>query len=397
MGILTLASMRSSVHQRIVLSICFLAGGLGVGAWGANLPALGRRASLDEAALGMTLLAFATGAIAAMTSAPRIITRVGAERVAIVAAGLFGLGIAGVGLVTRLPEALCIAMLTGICFGSLDVAMNSQAASVERRAGRPIMSSFHAVFSAGTLTAALAYSTLAHRGLGSASMMALTGAMLAILSFEAFRQTLKGPCEPVAQDIRPKGAGAPRSGQRAALALGVLAFVIFMAEGAIMDWAAVYLVRVLGTSESLGAAGYAVFSGTMLLGRLLGDRANRHLGPTRLFRICVMIVVLSLGGFLAFGSLPIALCSLAFCGLAMANVIPILFSAAGRLGEHDGNRSLSRVLSMGYAGVLLGPAMIGFVAEASSLKASLSLVLLCLMTVALFGRISGSPPGGGES
>lgn len=370
-------------RERITLSACFLAGGLGIGSWGANLPALGRRAGLDEGALGLVLLFFAAGAILAMTNAPRVIARIGAERLSVIAAGLFGLCIAGVGWITQMAVAMILASLAGAAFGTLDVAMNSQAAGLERRARRPIMSSFHAMFSAGTLVAALAYAGLVHGGAGNGAILSLSGGLIVAIAAAAFARST--PMPPEKAHDAPAAAGRARPGA-ATLALGALAFVIFLAEGAIMDWSAVYMVRVMGTSESLGAAGYAIFAGTMLLGRLLGDRANRALGPSRLFRISVMTVAISMAVFLLSGSVDLAFAALACGGLAMANVIPIIFSAAGVLGSRDGGRSLSRVLSMGYAGILLGPALIGFLAQAFSLTASLSLVLLGLAMVAFSGR-----------
>lgn len=370
-------------RERITLLACFFAGGLGIGSWGANLPALGRRAELDEGALGLVLLSFAAGAILAMTNAPRFIARIGAERLAVIAAGMFGLCMAGVGWITQMNVAVILASLCGLTFGSLDVAMNTQAAHIERRAGRPIMSSFHAMFSAGTLIAALSYAALAHRGLGNETILLMSGFSIALIAAGAFLRTTAAATETAdgahsaAVRVRPSGR---------VLTLGVLAFVIFLAEGAIMDWAAVYMVRIMATTESTGAAGYAVFAATMLLGRLLGDSINRALGPARLFRISVITVAISMAFFLLSGSAGLAFAALACSGLAMANIIPVIFSAAGVLGSRDGGRSLSQVLTMGYAGILLGPALIGFLAQAFSLTLSLSLVLLGLAVVAFFGR-----------
>ena len=388
-GIGTLTDTNSPWGERVTLSACFLAGGLGIGSWGANLPALGRRAGLDEGALGVVLLFFAAGAIRAMTNAPRLIARIGAGRLSAIAAGLFGLGIAGVGWITQMAVATAVASLAGFTFGALDVAMNSQAAYLERRARRPVMSSFHAMFSAGTLLAALTYAVLAHRGIGSGMILSLLGGMIMAIAVvalicNAFPPHVNTDDAPVARD---------RNGRdTVVLALGALAFVIFLAEGAIMDWSAVYLVRVIGTSESVGATGYAVFACTMLMGRLLGDRVNRAFGPSRLFRVCAITVALSLAMLVLAGSVDLAFAALACAGLAMANLIPIIFSAAGVLGSRDGGRSLSRVLTMGYAGILLGPALIGFVAQALSLTVSLFLVFLSLVITAFFSRtLEGEP------
>lgn len=370
---------------RIVLSACFLAGGIGIGTWGANLPALGRRAGLDEGEIGLVLLSFAAGAILAMTNAPRMISRLGAERMAVISAGLFGLGILGVGFISRMTVAVIVAGLAGLAFGGLDVSMNDRASDLERRAGRPLMSSFHAMFSGGTLFAALTYAALARSGVGNGIILALCGILVTMIAAAALVSTTSVRGERQHGPTARSGSrtGAARTG---ALTLGALAFIVFLVEGAMMDWVAIYMVRVLGTSESIGATGYAIVAAMMLLGRLLGDRANAILGAARLFRICVVAVALSMLAFLLLGSVGLAFAALACCGLAMANVIPIIFSAAGVLGVADGGRSLSRVLTMGYAGILLGPALIGFIAEAFSLTVSLSLVLLGLVVAAFHGK-----------
>ncbi|TGN67202.1 MFS transporter [Paracoccus liaowanqingii] len=372
-------------RRRIILFACFLAGGIGIGTWGANLPALGRRADLSEGALGIVLLSFAAGAILAMTNAPSLIRKIGAERMSVVAVGLFGCGIASIGLISHMVTAVIVAGLSGLSFGSLDVAMNSRAAYLERQAKRPIMSSFHAMFSAGTLLAALTYAALVHLEVANEIVLALSGFSLVSIATGAFSQTTPHRSE----DLPSTATDRVQSKMwisSPALILGAFAFVIFLAEGAIMDWAAVYMVRVLGTTESVAATGYAVFAGTMLLGRLIGDKANRAFGAPRLFRFCIIAITFSMAAFLLSGSVASAFVALAFCGLAMANAIPILFSAAGVLGASDGDRSLSQVLTMGYAGILLGPALIGFVAQASSLRLSLSLILFGLVLVAIFAR-----------
>lgn len=374
--------MSSARRSSIILSTCFLAAGLGVGTWGANLPALGRRARLDESGIGLVLLCFAATAILAMNRAPWLMQRMGPERLAVISAGLFGLGMACVGLVSQIAVAALVAGFCGLSFGTLDVSMNSRAAALEAAAGRPVMSRFHAQFSGGTLVGALAYAGLSHAGTGSPAILALAGAAIAAGAVAAFTLT---SAPPGGADPHARGASDARP-DRQALVLGLLAFMIFMAEGAIMDWGAVYLVRVRGTTESLGATGYAFFAASMLLGRLVGDRANRILGPLRLFRLSMALVVAAMAVFLASGSAALAMAALAVFGLGMANVIPLIFSAAGRLGAGDAGRSLSRVLTMGYAGILLGPALIGFVAEASSLRVSLGLVLLGIVAAGFGGR-----------
>lgn len=364
---------------QIMLAGCFFAGGTGVGVWGANLPALGRRTGMDEAQIGLVLLCFAGAAIMAMNLVPQLIARLGTARVSCLALGLFGLCIMGVAGVGTMLQAALAAGMAGVSFGALDVAMNSHAAHYEARAGRPVLAFFHAMFSAGTLAAAGTYALRAHAGGAGGVSLVLAGAL--ILGIALGAMALAGPAVPAG--AVPQAAPSGTTRKAGVLALGAMAFAIFFAEGAIMDWAALYLVRILGASDSTGAMGYAVFAGAMLAGRLVGNGANRWLGAPRLFLLGTASVTLALAGLILAPSVPLALIALGLCGLGMANVIPILFSAAGRLGVTDGGKSMSRVLTMGYAGLLVGPAIMGFVAQAASLRFSLALVTLAVAATCL--------------
>lgn len=183
----------------------------------------------------------------------------------------------------------------------------------------------------------------------------------------------------------PVTTGQDSGGERVALSrvvlLGTIAFLAFFAEGAILDWIAIYVVRVVEATESTGALVYAVFASAMTLGRLIGDRAKLRLGAVRLFRLGAMMVA---GGFaliLLVPVLPVIIGAVALCGLGVANLVPLIFSEAGRFGGQDGGKAMSRVMTMGYAGILIGPAIIGFVAEFASLPAGLWLVVGAFMII----------------
>lgn len=368
--------------RRRALTGCFLAAGTGIGTWGANLPALGRRADISEAGIGIVLLCFAAGAILAMVNAPRLIRRFGAGRSAAVAAAVFGLAIMAVSLVHAMLTAGIVAVFGGMAFGTLDVTMNKEVAALEARAGRPIMSSFHAVFSLGTLLSAVCYAGLVKAGADVSVCLLVAGGMIAAIALASVAGL------PVERGAAAAG-GAQRGGSGQGgvpllqvLVLGTMAFLAFFAEGAILDWIAVYMVRVLGAGESMGAICYAVFAGAMTAGRLCGDRVTRMLGPVRLFTLGTLSVAAGFALALSTAQVAVIFAALAVCGLGVANIIPVIFSAAGRLGDADGGRTMSRVLTMGYAGILIGPALIGFVAELATLRAALFLVVAAMILIA---------------
>lgn len=194
----------------------------------------------------------------------------------------------------------------------------------------------------------------------------------------------------------PVTTGQDSGGERVALSrvvlLGTIAFLAFFAEGAILDWIAIYVVRMVEATESTGALVYAVFASAMTLGRLIGDRAKLRLGAVRLFRLGAMMVA---GGFaliLLVPVLPVIIGAVALCGLGVANLVPLIFSEAGRFGGQDGGKAMSRVMTMGYAGILIGPAIIGFVAEFASLPAGLWLVVGAFMRLCCANRVLAEVP-----
>lgn len=374
-----------SLSRRTAISGCFLAAGLGIGTWGANLPALGRRASMSEGDIGIVLLCFAAGAVLAMTNASRLIARFGAGRTAATAAALFGLGIISVTQANSMASAALIATLLGVTFGTLDVTMNSEAASLELRARRPLMASLHAVFSLGTLAAAMGYGGLVVAGFSDLACLVFAGSAIALIALACWGYlpqeiaTVAGAADPALK------RGSATIGR--VLLLGAVAFMAFFAEGAILDWIAIYTVRVIGAEESTGALVYAVFACAMTLSRMVGDRAKLRLGAVRLFRVGALMVAAGLALTLLLPSLPVVIVAIGLCGLGVANLIPLIFSEAGRFGGHDGGKAMSRVMTMGYAGILIGPALIGFVAEYASLPAGLWVVVLALVAISPGSRL----------
>lgn len=374
-----------SLGRRAALSGCFLAAGLGIGTWGANLPALGRRASMSEGDIGIVLLCFAAGAVLAMTNAARVMVRFGAGRSAATAAILFGLGIIAVTQAEGMVSAALIATLIGISFGALDVTMNNEAASLERHAARPVMASLHAIFSLGTLASSMAYAAIVAAGGRDFLCLFLTGIAIvgiALLSWRGLPHD--GSPAKTGTERKATGTGVPLV---RVLLLGGIAFLAFFAEGAILDWIAIYVVRIVGADESAGALVYAVFASAMTFGRLIGDRAKMRLGALRLFRIGTLMVAFGFTLILLAPVLPVIFAAIVFCGLGVANLIPLIFSEAGRFGAGDGGKAMSRVMTMGYAGILIGPALIGFVAEFASLPVGLWLVVLALLVTVSGGRL----------
>lgn len=372
--------------SRAAVSLSFLAGGAGFGGWGASLPSLSRQVGLSEGELGLVLLCFALGGIVMMLNVPRIVRRFGGAHLSTLAAGLFGAAVVVIGAVATLTGLMVIAVLAGVAFGALDVRMNSEAAEIENRLDKPIMSSLHAMFSVGGLAAAAACGQLLRHGVEVGTCLAAIGAGVIIMAVVGSRL----PAPRVGPNGGPPRPASAEAGSAVRLGhiwlLGLIAFLGLFTEGAILDWAGIYLVRNLGAPESVGAFAFAVLAGTMAVGRATGDIVTHAFGPGRLVRAGALVAAAALAVVLSLSHLPLIFVALGLIGLGIANVVPLIFSAAGRLTGDAHGRSMSLVMTMGYAGILVGPPFMGFVAESTSLTVSLCIVVAAAAVISALGH-----------
>jgi fucose permease len=358
-------------RARLATATLFFANGCGLGSWLPHIPDVKLWHQLSDGVLGLALLAIAGGAVAALPVAGALTARYGSRPTSRLAALLF-CGVLSLPLLAPdLPLLLAAFVLLGIGIGALDVSMNAHAVVVEERYGRPIMSSFHGMFSLGGLVGAALASGAMMAGLAPVAHLGLAAAVLAAAVLAAWRALL--PTMPAAAGgpffVLPRGRLA---------VLGAIALAAFMAEGAIGDWSALYLRMELGTSPATAAWGFAAFSLTMALGRLTGDLLVARLSaPT----------ILVAGALLGSGALAVALLvatpaaailGFAALGLGLANLAPIVFSAAGRLPGLAPGIGIAAVSTAGYGGFLAGPPLIGLVAEAGGLPRALGLVALAI-------------------
>jgi predicted MFS family arabinose efflux permease len=324
------------------------------------------RLALDEARLGLILLMLGGGAMVAMPLTGFLVRRVG-SRVVTITAGLAALAV--LPLLATAPSAATLTLalfVFGAFGGALDVAMNAHAIVVERMAARPLMSGFHALFSIGGLVGAAAVSALLALGLSIAeASWVITVAMALVVALQA-RALL-----PHERDASPQSTRFVLAHGRLLL-LGILCALAFLGEGAVLDWSAVFLRFSRGVGEAAGGLGYAAFSVTMGIGRLTGDATVARFGPGRVLRIGALLACCGFALATATPWAVTAVAGFALVGVGASNVVPILFSAAGRVGGVAPSLALAAVTSIGYMGLLAGPALVGFVAHATSLPIALA-------------------------
>lgn len=368
----------------------------------ARIPAVKHALQLSDGLLGVSLLAAPAGLVLVVLLAGRLVDAFGSSRLTRISGVAVALLPISLGLAQNMATLMIALLAFGIAAGSLDVAMNAQAGEVERRSGRPLMTSFHACYSFGGLAGALLGGLFAWAGIGPLATFITAGAPLAVVAAVSGRWLLRAPARPAPPaESLPAPAGPPAplppaARSRAArhlLALGLLALCCMVGEGAAGSWSAVYLRDNLGTSAGFAATGFAAFSITMALGRLLGDRLAARIGAARLIQGCSLLAAGGLAAGLIIASPAAGVAGFALFGAGLSCTIPQLFSAAGNADPARRGTGLARVAGLGYLGLLGGPVVIGGCASLVGLPLALGVPVVLSLLVAMSARvIVGSAP-----
>jgi hypothetical protein len=355
----------------------FFLNGLVLASWVPYIPLVKADHGLRDGALGALLLAMAVGAVIVLPLAGWLVGRYGSRRITLLAATALALALP---LPLLAPSALLVAIalgLLGAANATLDVAMNAQGVAVEATLGRPVLSGFHGLFSLGGLTgAAVAVGTMA------AGIAALLHVGIVTLGSLAVLLGLRSALLPTPPSVglRPPGLAWP---SRRLLGLGGLSFCALLAEGAMGDWSAVYLHDDLGASPPLAGTAFAAFSLAMAVGRFGGDTLLARLGPARLLRLSGGVAAAGLAAGLLVGRPAAAIAGASLVGLGLANSVPVVFGAAGRMPGIPAGAGLAAVATTGYGGFLAGPPAIGLMADAIGLPVALGLVALACALIAM--------------
>ncbi|MGE3872397.1 MAG: MFS transporter [Parvibaculaceae bacterium] len=374
----------STIHKaRWAIALAFLVHGFVLGSWIPHIPLAKERLAVGTGIFGLALLALALGAIIAMPLSGALINRFGSARVTtltgVAFCGAFVLPPMMPGLWTFLPAAL----IFGATIGSMDVAMNAHGIAVEKALRRATMSLLHAGYSIGAMMGSL-LGALALRLIGDTGHIFLSFAVGLVLFLPATHFLL-----PTASDKGLSGEGFVWP-TRATIGLGLLCFLGLMAEGAVVDWSGLMLLQRFALDASTAALGFASFALGMSFSRLLGDRMRTKFGAARLVRWSALMMAAGLAVALVFPSVAVAIIALGFAGIGIGNAAPVLFAGGGRLEPKAPGRGIAAVTTLGYAGFLAGPPLIGFVAELTELPIALGLVVLFCLVIAAFARAAGA-------
>ena len=361
-------SLRSAANAT---RIAFIANGLAFASWAPIIPFAKAKTGVDEAALGLLLLCFGIGSVISMPITAWLCARHGTRPMILISALIMACALPFLAYLVEYWALAITLLIFGAAIGTLDVAMNIHAAEVEKRSERALMSGFHGMFSVGAICGAGFVTLMISYGVAPLiATLCVTGSVIiAILWVQSHYLITKSDAP---EPFRPP------SGIVKWLAL--LAGIAFLIEGAIMDWGALLMIERAVFSMEQAALGYIAFSITMVIGRLSGDYVVPRIGRRAILLGGGTLVVLGLIAITTLPSPTLNLIGFAVIGLGAANLVPVVFSAAGQQSDMDPNMAVASVTFVGYAGILLGPAIIGFGAQYTSLP-------LAMASLALLGAV----------
>lgn len=366
---------------RAVAALFTLAGVL-FGMWASRIPAVTERHQLEPNDLGLLLLVMAIGSTVAFPVAGRIADRVGSA----VTAKRFAIGcslcLIAAGFAPNITTLTIALFFFGATLGSTDVSMNAWAAEVERARGRPIMSSFHAMFSVGAGIGALS-------GYVAISLGANLQIHFAVGAVTALVATLWVAAIPWDSTRVGYGKGSPIYAlpRGALIVVGFVAFGASIGEGGMADWSAIFLIEVTDVTNAEATLGFTAFSVTMVATRLIGDRLVERFGPVLVGRVSGGFAVAGVTIAVAVGTFPSTLVGFGLMGIGYAMIMPLAFTRAANDGTMPQGAAIASVATLGYGGVLFGPPIIGFVADATSIRTAFALLILFALLIVALSRV----------
>lgn len=378
------ASIRlaSAVRGRWAVAAMFFVNGFVTGSWAPQIPVFLTRLQISEFTLGLLILLFGLGALIAMPVSGYLMSRHGSRNVTLGFGCVVVVALLLVVLAPNVPVAALTMLVFGGSIGAMDVAMNANAVAVEKKLSRAVMSSSHGFWSLGGFAGG-GLGGFAIQSYGSLPHAVVVSVIAAVILAVAARHVVTED-KPVAHEHHkytlPKTATV--------YLVGLMALFSMVPEGAVLDWAALYMKQELGTDLATAGLAYAFFSGAMALMRFAGDGVRNRFGAVNTLRISSLVAA---SGMLVGALSPwpaLAIAAFAVCGLGIANVVPIIFSAGGNQPGMASSVGMSVVTTMGYSGILLAPSAIGFAAEHAGGFSPVFITLSgLLIVVCLMGRL----------
>ena len=364
---------------RLATRLAFLVAGFGIACWAPLVPLAKARLAVDDGILGLLLLSLGIGSVVAMLLTGVLSARYGSKPI-IVAGGLGLALLLPLLAIASLPVTLALALLAfGAALGSIDVAMNIHAVEVERAAGRPLMSGFHALFSIGGFIGSALMTALLSLQLGAFACSLICSVLMLLATVAAWPRLLRSAqAQTGPLFVLPRGT---------VLLLALLGAITFLVEGAMLDWGALLIIGADLVTDAQGGTGYIVFSIAMTAGRLAGDAVVARIGD-RAALFCGSL--LAIAGFIVLLLAPVAAVAMTgflLIGLGSSNLVPILFRRAAKQTTMPVGLAVVAITTAGYAGILIGPAGVGFVAHVAGLPTAFWILAALMALVTASARV----------
>lgn len=367
-------------RARWAITAVFFVNGLLIATYLVRIPALKASLGLTAPQLAAVLTCFSVAALLAMQSVGSLVARFGSVRVIRVTLTALPFALVGIGVAGTVAQLAVAVTMAGAVHGILDVAMSSHAVAVERLLGRPVMNGCHAAWGASSLVASVLGAVAAGvpvwvHAVGVAAV-ALPG------GFAAGRRLL--PAESDRAAAGESTAVRWRAGwTRPVLVFGSIGLVLMLCEAAVISWSGVFMHESRGATLAVAALGYGAFTSCQTLGRLGGDRLTERFGRTRVFRAHACLVVAGFAIVVLSASQYVALAGFAVLGYGTSVLVPLIFSTVGQLGGASAATFVSRVATFTYAGILTGPALVGWLGQAIGLTWTFAALIPLVVAVAL--------------
>jgi MFS family permease len=362
---------------RLSIGAFFFIAGLCFASWASRIPDIKQHLQLSDGGLGAVLFALPVGLMVSLPFSGWLVHHFGSRKMVLLAAILYPLILCNIGLVQQTWQLVVVLFAFGLMGNLFNIAVNTQAVSLEVLYGRSIMASFHGIWSLAGFTGAAIGTLMINFHLTPfihfCIITAVAFLMMALLYRNSLRQDIN------AGDDRPLFAKPDAT----LLKLGLIAMCCMVCEGAMFDWSGVYFQKVVAVSKGLIPLGYTAFMCTMAGGRFAGDKLVTRLGTLRMLQLSGLVIATGLAIAIFFPTLVTATLGFMLVGIGVSSVVPLVYGVAGKSTVFSPGVALAAVSTIGYLGFLVGPPMIGFIAQAVNLRVSFALIAVLGFTTTI--------------
>ena len=373
-------------RYRIATSVFFFIAGLTFSTWASRIPAIQSKLHLSDGGLGGVLFALPAGLMLSLPLSGWLVSRYGSRPMMIAGALFYPAILLLLASSASVPQLTISLFAFGVMGNLINIAMNTQAVGVEKLYGRSVMASFHGLWSLAGFSGALIGTFFVSQAIAPITHFSIVAALAVILVILFFKSSLphdSGTSGPQKLFVKP---------DQKILLLGLIAFCTLLCEGAMADWSGVYFKKIVEAPASMITLGYVAFTAMMAVGRFLGDWLVTRFGVRNMLQISGTMITVGLLISVLFPYLGTATAGFLLVGFGVSSVVPIVYGLAGKSKTMAPGTALAAVSTIGFLGFLVGPPVIGFIAQAVSLRWSFTLIGILGFGTAILARKLRMPP-----